>query len=506
MPLTSPRFAGNDRLERCLAEDFSARLVPATSGDFVALVQQALIDLGESLPQFGADGGFGDETVAAVLNYKTRHDIRTDDGVLDGIVGPKTMAKLDEECTALDEVPGDCPPIADGPLVELGGQDEQFVNWVLANTLAARFVGVDADGGTRLLTGGIDGADALAGQVAQASATLLAPNVPDALSFLTDGLGQLASLYANAGDADTAQALVGNGPWGPPVDPGPALAAFIAQQLALVIAGGGTPIRDLSKAGALSEAAFHASLGRITLDPAPTRALDGSITMPDPKAKFTIPTTIAGVTFKYSDFGDKTRPNYKPLLKPMTGLDIRHVVGIMRMALHMSATWGVTEVHHVGMGNEPGRTDCHGQGRATDFLGVIGVHDGAPYHLTVFNDWKNFSVPNRAKPAKPRLPDWPSVSGTIEYRLASHPTVSALARDFFLDTYRWAQSEYQDRTDGPGQIDPPSVIGQGSRIMTPDHPTSAPAPSPGAKIPPNGREAHHSHMHWQVGPTGAQAP
>jgi hypothetical protein len=130
---------------------------------------------------------------------------------------------------------------------------------------------------------------------------------------------------------------------------------------------------------------------------------------------------------------------------------------------------------------------------------VVGSHSGTPFHLTVFNDWKNHSVPNLAHPAKRRLPDWPPVTGTIEFRLASLPGVDPLARDFFADLYAWVASEYQDRTDGPGQTGPSSAIGQGSRIMTPDHPDS----KPGTK---NGREAHHSHVHWQVGPTGTQAP
>jgi hypothetical protein len=501
MPLTSPRFAGDDRLERCLAGDFSARLVPNTTGEFVAAVQQALMDLGESLPQFGADGSYGDETVAAVLSYKTRHDIRTDDGFLDGIVGPKTMAKLDEECTARDQVPGPCPPTADGAFVDLAGQDEQLVNWLLANTLAARVVGVDADGGTRLLTEGVADADALAGEAAQAAAGLLAADRPDAVASLVGGLAQLSAIYAAAGDADTAEAFArSSAVWQPPVDLGPQLADFIIQQLALLNAGGGTPIRDLSKPSALNEALFHVSMGRLTLDPPAVTQPDGTVKLPDPKALFNIPTTIAGVTFKYSEFADRTQRSYQPFLKPMSGMDIRHVVGIVRMAMHLNSTWGVTEVHHVGMGNEPGRTDCHGQGRATDFLGAMGSHDGTAFHITVFNDWARFSVPNLLRPGRPRLPDWPAVSGPIEYRLATHPTVLPFVRDFFADVYTWATSEYQDRTDGPGQVEPPSTIGRATRVMTPDHPTSAPLPAK------NGRQAHFSHMHWQVGPTGSQAP
>jgi peptidoglycan hydrolase-like protein with peptidoglycan-binding domain len=499
MPLTSPRFAGNDRLERCAAGDFDARLTLNTVGDFVALVQQALMDLGESLPQFGADGGYGQETTAAVLNYKTRHDLRSPDGSIDGIVGPLTMTKLDEECTALDETAEPCPPDADAPVVDLAGQDDQLVNWLLANTLAGRVVGVDSDGGTYLLTQGVDGAGDLAGQVAQAAADLLVADRPDAVTSLLGGLAGLADAYSSAGDADTAQAFASSAVWVPPVDIGPQLAEFIIQQLALLNAGGGTPIRDLSKASALNEALLHVSFGRITLDPPAVTQADGSVQLPDPKAKFAIPTTIAGVTFKFSNFGDKTRPNYQPFVKPLAGLDIRHVVGIARMAMHLNTTWGVTEIHHVGMGNEPGRTDCHGQGRATDFLGAKGNRNGADFFLTVFNDWKLFSVPNLRNPAKPRLPEWPAVSGPIEYRLATHPTVDPFVRDFWADVYAWATSEYQDRSDGPGQIDPPSAIGRASRVMTPDHPTSDPLPSP------HGREAHHSHMHWQVGPTGSQA-
>ncbi|MDQ6803540.1 MAG: hypothetical protein M3065_00940, partial [Actinomycetota bacterium] len=172
MPLTSPRFAGNDRLERCLDGDFSARLTRDTVGDFVALVQQALMDLGESLPEFGADGGYGQETAAAVLGYKTSRDIRSPDGSIDEIVGPQTMASLDQECTAMDQVPGPCPPDSDGPAVDLAGTDEQLVNFVLAKTLAARVVGVDGGGATRLLTDGVQEAAPVAGDVAAASAAL----------------------------------------------------------------------------------------------------------------------------------------------------------------------------------------------------------------------------------------------------------------------------------------------------------------------------------------------
>ncbi len=180
MSLNSARFAGVDRLERCLNGEFEARLTPGTQGDFVALVQQALMDLGESLPNFGADGTYGAETVAAVLAYKTRHGLRTPDGVIDGVVGPLAMAKLDEECAARDETPGPCPPDSDGPVVDLADADEQLVNMVLARTTAAAIIGVNGDGGTRLVTLGVEVAEPLTAGLVNASARILGDGGPAA--------------------------------------------------------------------------------------------------------------------------------------------------------------------------------------------------------------------------------------------------------------------------------------------------------------------------------------
>ncbi len=126
MSLTSARFAGNERLERCVAGDFGARLTPGMTGDFVAVVQQALIDLGELLPVAGADGSYRDETTAAVLSYKTAREIAPPEGLIDGVVGPLTMESLDNECTARDQVPGPCPPGSDGPQVDLGGSTSRW--------------------------------------------------------------------------------------------------------------------------------------------------------------------------------------------------------------------------------------------------------------------------------------------------------------------------------------------------------------------------------------------
>lgn len=66
-----------------------------SQGRAVRKVQQALIDLGYSLPRYGDDGQYGQETYQAVLAYKRQFNIRNTSGSLDGIVGPKTVTHLD---------------------------------------------------------------------------------------------------------------------------------------------------------------------------------------------------------------------------------------------------------------------------------------------------------------------------------------------------------------------------------------------------------------------------
>jgi Putative peptidoglycan binding domain len=66
-----------------------------SQGRAVRKVQQALIDLGYSLPRYGDDGKYGQETYQAVLAYKRQFNIRNTSGSLDGIVGPKTVTHLD---------------------------------------------------------------------------------------------------------------------------------------------------------------------------------------------------------------------------------------------------------------------------------------------------------------------------------------------------------------------------------------------------------------------------
>ena len=145
--------------------------------------------------------------------------------------------------------------------------------------------------------------------------------------------------------------------------------------------------------------------------------------------------------------------------------------------------------------NRPGelidRDDCHGQGRAVDFSGVVGTKDGAAYTLSVLRDWgmvSTLSTPGGI---------WqPTGTNQVHFRLDDAPG-SELARDFFRSAYAFIAGQWQDHSPNPDGPAEPSTIGSGTFIMNPDHPTSNPAP--GAK---NGREAHANHLHMQIGVTG----
>ena len=94
MALRSTRFAGDPILEGCL--NGTARLTPGTKGPAVVKIQQALLDLGEKLPRFGADGSFGSEMTAAVISFQKKKKLSP----ADGIVGSRTMGELDEAFAA----------------------------------------------------------------------------------------------------------------------------------------------------------------------------------------------------------------------------------------------------------------------------------------------------------------------------------------------------------------------------------------------------------------------
>jgi hypothetical protein len=98
--LTSPRFAGDLVLEAVY--DNERLLTIGSRGEAVAKVQQALVDAGFPLPQYGVDDIFGSETRRSVVEFQATAGL-----TVDGIVGPETMSHLDQLpiCTEEYEIP-----------------------------------------------------------------------------------------------------------------------------------------------------------------------------------------------------------------------------------------------------------------------------------------------------------------------------------------------------------------------------------------------------------------
>ncbi len=122
--LSSSRFAGDSDLTSVL--NGGLRLAAAgtppspapvlSNGPSIKKVQQALLDIGYPLPNFGADGAFGSETGEAVKTFKADWHLAPGDPV----IGPKTIAALDKEMVALERpapvpLPPPTPPPAFDP-------------------------------------------------------------------------------------------------------------------------------------------------------------------------------------------------------------------------------------------------------------------------------------------------------------------------------------------------------------------------------------------------------
>ncbi|KAH7028672.1 hypothetical protein BKA57DRAFT_431249 [Linnemannia elongata] len=95
--LASLRFSGDATLRDVL--NGRAVLKRGSQGQAVKIVQKALIDLGESMPA-GADGSFGVQTQAAVAHFQGTRGLSAD-----GIIGPKTIMRLDADIVSFDARP-----------------------------------------------------------------------------------------------------------------------------------------------------------------------------------------------------------------------------------------------------------------------------------------------------------------------------------------------------------------------------------------------------------------
>ena len=90
-------------------------LTAADNGDPVSKFQQALLDVGEKLPNFGADGQWGDETTKAVVSFQSKNGIPP--GGFEA--GRKTLKALDAK---LQQNPPPPPPPPPSQSVTLNAQ------------------------------------------------------------------------------------------------------------------------------------------------------------------------------------------------------------------------------------------------------------------------------------------------------------------------------------------------------------------------------------------------
>jgi hypothetical protein len=134
--LVASRFSGVVELEAAFDGERIIRI--GDQGNYVNLIQQSLLDMGYTLPEDGADGIFSLETKAAVERFQSDASAVK----IDGIVGPETMALLDQRDVTNRGKFG--PPALVGPVRSPrptvgGGCAQRFsgVTFTLANQSAA---------------------------------------------------------------------------------------------------------------------------------------------------------------------------------------------------------------------------------------------------------------------------------------------------------------------------------------------------------------------------------
>jgi peptidoglycan hydrolase-like protein with peptidoglycan-binding domain len=102
MALTNPRFSTNHEL--VAAANSAPSLRKGAKGEAVAILQQALLDLGFAMPLSTSggrvlpDGAFGTETEGVAKLFQRRNGL-----LADGIVGRETLKQLELSIRAFSE-------------------------------------------------------------------------------------------------------------------------------------------------------------------------------------------------------------------------------------------------------------------------------------------------------------------------------------------------------------------------------------------------------------------
>jgi hypothetical protein len=258
------------------------------------------------------------------------------------------------------------------------------------------------------------------------------------------------------------------------------------------------PARVMSKDDAFAELKRLEADGVILLEGQGNTPRHVSLDGWDPVAQAKQDGNVAGVIVRYSPTGKKTAAGTEVTASGGAApdqLDARNALALVRLCQWLAQTYGATELYHLGIsgggtdrqGNP--RIDCHGQGRAVDFVGaLVAAYDGGTAPVTVWDDWG--SITTQVTPGG----HWPAGTGNaVSYRL-DDPNADEWSRDFFRELYNFIAGEWQDSSTAPDEAETRSAIGEPSFIMHPDHPSDPPFP--------HGRSAHREHIHMQIGVTG----
>ena len=252
----------------------------------------------------------------------------------------------------------------------------------------------------------------------------------------------------------------------------------------------GRPVKTLTKTEARDIVVHLVNQGILTLREPPRFDSSCRLTRPLPTELVILdPPFIDQVEFVGDSPGAKRG-------RAMTDLDMRMLVLLFYLSRMLRTTWGVTEIHHLGIGS----TGTHVGRLAMDFSGVAGTISNSslpsfngPFQLNIQKDWgdKPVMLPDGTQARR-----WPNVSkgrpfNDTLYRLDPQQNSFAdkttpksfLAMAIFRDVYNFATLHCTD-TKPPG---PPTTIGKSSRfIIHPDH------PDPGL------RGAHQNHIHMEI--------